>query len=86
MSILITDLKSHLALVTGASGGIGKATCIRLASMGCSIAVHYHSSAETAKELVEKLRNEGVRAESFKADLTDYKEVNKIIPLIQSFY
>jgi len=75
MSILTTDLRPHLALVTGASGGIGRATCLALASMGCSIAVHYHSSTSVAEELVKKLTAKGVRAEAFKADLTKYDEV-----------
>jgi 3-oxoacyl-[acyl-carrier protein] reductase len=61
--------------VTGASGGIGKATCRALARMGCSIAVHYHSNSESAGKLVEELRNMKVKAESFKADLTKYGEV-----------
>ncbi|KAG0645175.1 ACP reductase [Hyphodiscus hymeniophilus] len=56
MSVLSTDLRAHLALVTGASGGIGKATCRALATLGCSIAVHYHSSQEVANALVEELR------------------------------
>jgi len=75
MSVLTTDLRPHLALVTGASGGIGKATCRALAAMGCSLAVHYHSSTEAANVLVEELRGKGVRAEAFKADLTKYEEV-----------
>jgi 3-oxoacyl-[acyl-carrier protein] reductase len=76
MSVLTTDLRSHLALVTGASGGIGKATCLALASMGCSIAVHYHSSKSVAEELVTQLKDKGVKAEAFKADLTNYDEVS----------
>jgi 3-oxoacyl-[acyl-carrier protein] reductase len=68
---LETDLKPHLALVTGATGGIGRATCLALASMGCSIAVHYHSSIEKATTLVKELREKGVRAESFKADFSN---------------
>jgi 3-oxoacyl-[acyl-carrier protein] reductase len=75
MSHLVTDLKPHLALVTGASGGIGKATCLALASMGCSIAVHYHLSIEKAEALIRELNKKGVKAEGFKADLTDYGEV-----------
>ncbi|KAE9366776.1 NAD(P)-binding protein [Stipitochalara longipes BDJ] len=78
MSILTTDLSPHLALVTGASGGIGKATCQALASMGCSIAVHYHSSTSVAEELVKELKAKGVRAEAFKADLTKYDEVRSL--------
>lgn len=78
MSILTTDLKPHLALVTGASGGIGKATCLALAAMGCSIAVHYHSSTSAAEALVKDLQAKGVRAEAFKADLTKYDEVRSL--------
>ena len=73
---LITDLRLHLALVTGASGGIGKATCRALAALGCSIAVHYHSSTEAADTLVKELKGMGVKAEPFKADLTNYDEVH----------
>lgn len=84
MSVLTTDLRPHLALVTGASGGIGKATCLALASMGCSIAVHYHSSTSTAEELVTQLKEKGVRAEAFKADLTKYDEVSlSVSPLLK---
>jgi 3-oxoacyl-[acyl-carrier protein] reductase len=75
MSHLVTDLKPHLALVTGASGGIGKATCLALASMGCSIAVHYHLSIEKAEALIRELNKKGVKAEGFKADLTNYDKV-----------
>ena len=75
MSVLTTDLRPHLALVTGASGGIGRATCRALAAMGCSIAVHYHSSTDAANTLVQELKGMGVRAEVFKADLTKYDEV-----------
>lgn len=66
--MLTTELSSHLALVTGATGGIGKATCQALPSLKCSIAVHYHSSAEEAQKVVNELRDKGVKAEAFQAD------------------
>ena len=43
------DLKDKVALVTGASQGLGKATCLLLASEGAKVAVNYRSSAERAE-------------------------------------
>ncbi|KIW04646.1 uncharacterized protein PV09_04391 [Verruconis gallopava] len=74
----MTALSGHLALVTGATGGIGKATCLKLAAEGVNVAVHYHSAKATADELTRKLRDLGVQAESFQADLQDYDEVRKL--------
>ncbi|RVX66972.1 hypothetical protein B0A52_09186 [Exophiala mesophila] len=69
---LVTNLKPHLALVTGATGGIGQATCLSLARLGCSIAVHFNSAADTAQSLVQQLESLGVRASAFQADLSTY--------------
>lgn len=70
---LVTDLKPHLALVTGATGGIGHATCLALARLGCSIAVHFNAAADTAQSLVRQLESLGVRASAFQADLSSYE-------------
>ncbi|KZV91695.1 NAD(P)-binding protein [Exidia glandulosa HHB12029] len=68
------SLSGRLALVTGASGGIGRATCLALAARGASIAVHYYSSSEAANELVKQIATlyPGVRVVAFKADLSTY--------------
>lgn len=71
----MTDLRGQLALVTGASGGIGFATCVKLASEGVDIAVHFHKAKDKAEDLVKQLRQLEVKAESFQADLSDYAEV-----------
>ncbi|KAK8184991.1 3-oxoacyl-reductase [Phyllosticta capitalensis] len=78
MSVLQTNLSQHVALVTGASGGIGKATCLKLAEMGCTIAAHYNSNVDVAKALIKSLKEKGVRAEAFQADLNDYEEVRRL--------
>jgi len=78
--MLTTDLTGHLALVTGATGGIGKATCLALASLGCSIAVHYNTAADTAKELVQQIEsaNKAGKAKAFQANLGNYDEVRRL--------
>lgn len=75
---LLTNLSDHLALVTGATGGIGCATVLSLASFGCNIAVHYNANADKAKSLVAQLREKGVQAQSFQADLSSYDETRRL--------
>ena len=73
--MLVTDLRGYVALVTGATGGIGSATCKALALLGCSVAVHYNSAASAAQDLVVELRKQNVTAECFQADLSEYDNV-----------
>jgi 3-oxoacyl-[acyl-carrier protein] reductase len=54
--------------------------------MGCSIAVHYRSSAEAASALVEELQGRGVKAEAFEADLTKYDEACWLRPIQNIIY
>ena len=64
------ELSGKIALVTGATGGIGAAICRRLATAGADIAVHFRTDADKAQALVAELRALGVRAEAYQADLT----------------
>ena len=76
--VLLTDLSPHLALVTGATGGIGRAICLKLAQLGCSIAVHFHSNPDNARSLVDQLEALGVRADAFRANLSSYSEARRL--------
>ena len=77
--MLTNDLSNHVALITGATGGIGSATCYALASLGCSVAVHYNSAASTAESLVNDLRSKyNVKFDHFQADLSNYDSVREL--------
>lgn len=70
-----TDLKGKLALVTGATGGIGRATCTKLAELGVDIAVHYNSAADKAAELIKELEGMNVKAQAYQANMSSYDDV-----------
>lgn len=72
-------LNGELALITGSTGGIGKATACALASKGCDIAVHYNTASDTASTLVRDLsRGYNVKARAFQADLSKYDDVRRL--------
>jgi len=52
--------QNPVALVTGASGGLGQALAVELDALGCRVAVHYHSSAAQARVVADKLVNDSV--------------------------
>ncbi len=62
---------SLVALVTGGSGGIGRAVCLRLAKEGYDVAVHYNSNAESAERVCREIEALGQRAVALQADVSD---------------
>ena len=68
-----------LALITGASGGIGSAISRKLASMGFDIAVHYHRSQKDAMLLCREIEERfGVSASAIQADLSNSEQVKTL--------
>lgn len=65
-------------LITGASGGIGRAAALAFAKRGCGVALHYHTGEEAARKTAEEIRKMGGRAEIFGADLAAEKEVEAL--------
>ncbi|MER5891044.1 SDR family NAD(P)-dependent oxidoreductase [Streptomyces sp. NPDC001941] len=55
-----TRPEQPVALVTGASGGLGQALAIELDALGCRVAVHYNSSEAAARAVQDKLHNDSV--------------------------
>ncbi len=67
------------ALVTGASGGIGKAICLELAAMGFDIAIHCNSNVEAAQQILEQVQQTGQNAMVFAADLKDPVQCQQLV-------
>ncbi len=73
------SLSGKAALVTGGSRGIGAAIARALASDGADAAISYVASGARARDVVDGLRRQGVRAEAFQADQARQQEVSDLI-------
>ena len=71
--------KGKSVIITGASGGIGSETARLFAKEGANITVNYFSSPEKAERTVKTVKDLGAEAFSFKADVSDQKEVSLMI-------
>lgn len=75
----MTALSEQVAIVTGASRGIGRATAIALAATGVKVVVNYAQSSGAAEEVVQEIEKNGGKAIALKADVSKTEEVDSLI-------
>ncbi len=76
-----------VALVTGSGKRrIGNTVALALAERGYRIALHYHRSADEARQTVEQLQAKGVQAAAFQADLAQEAEINRLFQQVAATF
>ena len=73
------SLEGRVAIVTGASRGIGRSIAIELARRGATIVVNYKESVDAAEEVVSEIRSSAGSAQSFQSDVSDFKQAQNLI-------
>lgn len=79
MSMIDTNLKGQVAIVTGGSQGIGAATAFTLGQTGVSVALTYNRSESMALEIVDKIEKLGSKALALHLDLQDKESINAVV-------
>ena len=74
-------LTGKIALVTGSSQGIGRATALRLAQSGADIVINYRSNASTAEEVKAYIEEMGRRCITIQADVSQEEEVTRLFTM-----
>jgi 3-oxoacyl-[acyl-carrier protein] reductase len=77
--MLTMRFEGKVALVTGASRGIGRAIAVRLAAEGAHVVVNYHANAAAAERVAEEVRASGPQAAVVQADVANPAEVDRLI-------
>jgi 3-oxoacyl-[acyl-carrier protein] reductase len=79
-------LNGKVAIVTGASRGIGRAIAVVLAGEGAKVVVNYNSSAEAAEEVVSQIEAAGGQAVAFKANVGNFEDTQSLVKMTLDTY
>jgi 3-oxoacyl-[acyl-carrier protein] reductase len=75
----MVNLSGKVALVTGASRGIGRAIALRLASLGARVVVNYQKNADAADQVVAQIKEQSGQAIAVQADVSRFDEAQKLV-------
>jgi len=73
------SLAGRVALVTGASRGIGRAIAIELARRGSTLAINYNRSSQEAEAVLAEILSFGGQAQTFQADVSNFQQAQDLI-------
>lgn len=73
------DLLGKVAIVTGASRGIGRAIALELARRGATVVVNYHTNEAAAQEVVAEIERAGGRTLAIRADVSQPEEARRLV-------
>src|SRR4029453_17127175 len=78
------DMTDRIAIVTGASGGIGHTVAVRLAQAGLAVAVHYSGNRDRAQAVADEITAAGGRAMVVGADVADEAQVAALFDEVEA--
>ena len=79
----MNEFEGKICLVTGGTRGIGRATALAFAEAGADVIFSYQRSKEQADELEKLLREKGVRARGYQANVSSTEEVRNMVNAIE---
>lgn len=80
----MNDLRGRVALVTGASRGIGRAVAVALARAGCDVAVNYRVRGDEAAATAHEVTVAGARTARIQADVADPGQVDRLVGEVEA--
>ena len=80
------DLSQRVALVTGSSRGIGRATALRLAQAGAQLVLNYSTSQTAARQTAEEVRALGASVALVKADVSQEEDIQAMLAFVEEKY
>lgn len=75
----VKKLEGKIALVTGASRGIGRATALKLSELGASVVVNYLTQHQKAEETVAEIKKRGGNSLAFSADISSEEKIKEMV-------